>query len=236
MIKWWGPRSQQLDQADGIWLGAFRKTKSNCGAFRSFASPPLIFSVRHLENIQMLKTIWKDPVGSKVIASGLVVAIAAAGTYFLNLWPTIKRALTSSISFLGKTSELPNWLIILMSIFSIILIAFVGIIIWQNYFSTSGESAWKNYKEDIFFNIKWQWQYDSSGAIYCLYSLCPKCQFQVYPVNASPYSAVDRIAYVCESCKSHLGTFNQDEFSFENKIKRFIQQKIRTGAYVPENA
>lgn len=44
----------------------------------------------------MIKEIWKDPVWSKVITTGILAIIASIGTYLFGVWPTVGRALSQA--------------------------------------------------------------------------------------------------------------------------------------------
>ena len=89
------------------------------------------------------------------------------------------------------------------------------------------QSAWRSYTTDCFFGLRWRWQYGVSGRVEKLLCFCPRCDYQVYPVNVSPYAIVDEIAFSCDSCGSNLATLQESPVSLADKVIRTIHQKIR---------
>ena len=64
----------------------------------------------------MLKSLWKDPVWSAVIAAGIATALGAGGTYLLGLWPMIANAFGQAWHFLTASTVVYNWLLVLLGI------------------------------------------------------------------------------------------------------------------------
>lgn len=64
----------------------------------------------------MIKKLWKDPVWSKVIATGVIALLAYTGAYLLGLLPTIIIIFVKSWNFVAASSSVPNWLIGIMVI------------------------------------------------------------------------------------------------------------------------
>ena len=52
----------------------------------------------------MFKKLWKDPVWSKVIATGLIALIASAGVYLLGWLPTLIDVLAKFWNFVIASS------------------------------------------------------------------------------------------------------------------------------------
>ncbi|MGO4520688.1 hypothetical protein AB4076_08750 [Dyella sp. 2RAF44] len=61
-----------------------------------------------------LKVAWKDPVLSKVIATGVVAAIIAIGGYLLAFWPSVRSCMAESWSVAISTTAVSNWLLAVM--------------------------------------------------------------------------------------------------------------------------
>src|SRR4029077_5592387 len=95
------------------------------------------------------------------------------------------------------------------------------------------EPAWGSYTSDSFFGLKWRWRYEN-GAIQGLLPFCPHCDYQIFPDNTSPFAS--RVDFNCDSCKRNLGTLPETWASLESKVTRFIQQKLRSGAWAPKAA
>lgn len=183
----------------------------------------------------MLKSLWKDPVWSAVIASSLVATAGAGGTYLLGLWPTITSAAGLAWNFLLTSTAVPNWLLILIGIAVIPTLLLVVAGIWT--LLTRGrpdQGTWADYTSDKFFGLRWRWRY-VAGSIDRLNTFCPHCDYQVFPHNASGFAAVYRIGFKCDSCHRSLGEFEEGVGSLESKVERFIQQKIRNGTWQPSS-
>jgi len=179
----------------------------------------------------MLKAAWKDPVWSAVIAAGLVAVIGAVGTYILGLWPVITSAVSVVWNWLFASTKVANWLVLVLSLISIAAIVVVGLAIWHSSASSKATGPhWSNYTEDRFFGLRWRWGY-AGGRIVDLHTFCPNCDYQVFPHNASPFSAVDRLAFTCDSCGRNLGNFDENLSHLESKAERFIQQKLRSSTW-----
>ncbi|HCG9194178.1 MULTISPECIES: hypothetical protein [Vibrio harveyi group] len=183
----------------------------------------------------MIGKIWKDPVWSKIIATGLLALFGAISTYFLDWWPSIKLVFVKGFNYLLNTSEIPNWLIGIMGVCTVITIIVLLLIVKEIFLPSSGNKTWKSYTCDKFFGLEWHWTFGSNGGeIYNLYSCCTRCQYQVFPQYASSYAAVDSISYKCDSCGSEVGPFSESNEEIESKVRRFIQQKLRTGKWDSE--
>lgn len=162
---------------------------------------------------------------------------AAFGSYFLNWWPSIGFFIRSGAKFAILTTNVPNWLFGLMSILSLlaVIISFVAVWIKMNPSESELEPDWRSYKSDIFFGLRWRWEYFDDGNIYDVYTFCPHCDFQVFPYNVSTFRMVDRISFSCDSCKQNLCEIDESLESLENKVRRLIQQKVRNGLWIQQN-
>jgi hypothetical protein len=184
----------------------------------------------------LLKKLWADPVWSKVIAGLILTAGAALGAYLLDWWPNIGNGLKKAYEFAAAPTLVPNWLLGLLIMLSLPIILLAGLAVWMRLFpSKEAGPGWHSYTSDKFFGLLWRWRYLSDGQIYDVCTFCPRCDYQVYPENVSAYSVVDRIGFRCDSCGSQLGEFDESALSLENKVKRFVQQKLRNGTWVVPN-
>lgn len=186
----------------------------------------------------MVKTIWKDPVWSAVIASGIIASAGAISTFFLGLWPSIGGWFIGLFALGLRPMELPNWVIWLMVAFSLPTLLLLLAPVWKAVRSNrkvAGES-WRNYTEDEFLGLRWRWNYFPSGNLEHPIPFCPVCDYQVFPHHASSYNAIERIGFHCDSCGRNLPKFDESFESLQSKIKRFIQQKVRTGVWRPRDS
>lgn len=180
----------------------------------------------------MIGKIWKDPVWSKIIATGLLTLFGVISAYFFNMWPSIKLVCVEGFHYFFSESEIPNWLIAIMGGCTAIVVVVLLIIVKEKIMPDSIDKTWKSYTRDNFFGLEWHWTFGSNGGeIYKLYSCCARCQYQVFPQDVSSYVTVDVISYKCDSCGSEVGPFHESHDEVESKVRRFIQQKLRTGSW-----
>jgi hypothetical protein len=185
----------------------------------------------------VIKNVWKDPVWSKVIATGILALIGSVSAYFLDWWPSIKGSVNDSIEFINATTAVSNWLLGIMALCTIAIALVLALMLKDAFLPESQRVNWQDYTSDNFFGLEWHWKYCSGGSIFNLFSCCAKCRYQVFPEDVSSYSAVPRIAYRCDSCGSVAGPFNEADYDIESKVERFIHQKLRTGSWLSnENA
>lgn len=179
----------------------------------------------------MLKKIWNDPVWSKVISAAILGAVALASAYFLNWWPTIGTLLATGVTFISASSSIPNWLIGLLALLTIPTIFILAVFCWEAVRPSKQVLGWEAYTSDVFFGLRWRWQYSRTSQIHSLHCFCPHCDFQVFPLNVSSYAFQDKILFRCDSCHNSLGIFEESYSSLESKATRFAQQKIRNGTW-----
>jgi len=184
----------------------------------------------------LLKRVWTDPVWSKVIAGVILAVGAAVGTYLLDWWPSIGNGLKKGYEFAGLSTAVRNWLLGVLILLALPAVLLAGVAIWMRVFpSQDGGSDWRFYTSDTFFGLRWRWRYLSDGGIHDVCTFCPRCDYQVYAANVSPYQVVDRIGFRCDSCGGQLAEFDESVRSLEDKVTRFIQQKLRNGTWIVPN-
>lgn len=181
----------------------------------------------------MWEKLWKDPVWSKVIATGIIAAVGGLGAYLLGYWPVVAGAASSGWVFLLASSSISNWIIALLAIAALPAVMLVAALAWQLIKGEDGSATttgWTSYTTDEFFGLRWRWSY-IGGSIVRLYAFCPKCDYQVFSHNVSSYNFIDRTAFSCDSCNSDLVEIDESEAQINSKVERFIQQKIRNNTW-----
>ncbi|MGF1718376.1 hypothetical protein L4D08_26355 [Photobacterium chitinilyticum] len=181
----------------------------------------------------MFSKIWKDPVGSKIIATGILSLIGFGAAYFLDLLPSIRTTYDQVANFILGESAIPNWQVGIMGFCTLLVIFVFCLYLKETFFPVSNGKTWKSYNCDNFFGLEWHWTFGKTGGdIYNLYTCCPNCKYQVFPKNASSYITIDSVVYECDSCGSSYGPFNESHDEIESKVRRFIQQKLRTDKWM----
>jgi hypothetical protein len=179
-----------------------------------------------------LKRIWGDSVGANVIAAGIFALISLVGSYFLNLWPMIWGGIRSAWQFIQSTTTVPNWLLGLLALCGVLVIFVLAALLWGTLFQKNKQPPWNAYITDSFFGIRWHWRYDANNSIVGLYACCEACAYQMHPQYQGGYAAAQQIYYQCDMCGRNHGPHGDDQFAIENKVKRHIQQKLRTGSWI----
>lgn len=178
----------------------------------------------------MWKRLWSAPVWSKVIAAAILAGLGAVLTYFLQLWPIIASAVRTTNLLLLRSSPVPNWLIRLLCLLALPSILLFASAMWPNKAVGTSKDEWRQYTSDHFFGLLWRWEY-SGSALINLSPFCSNCDYQVYPQHASGYRVIDRYVFHCNSCNLDIHEIDEPFVLFENKVMRFIQQKLRTGTW-----
>lgn len=179
----------------------------------------------------MIKEIWKDPVWSKVIATGILAIIASVGAYLLGIWGDIGLIISQSWAFICESTFTPNWLLGLMSIPCILIIVALIEEARDKFIEKEPVLSYKNYNKDEFFGLTWAWRY-LNGGVDNLHSLCPHCEYQILPKNSSIYIAAPSYEYSCDDCNYSAGSFEGHPENINQRVKLKIQQNLRTGQWV----
>jgi|SRR5690554_576713 len=179
-----------------------------------------------------MKNLWKDPVWSKVIATGILAFLAYAGAYLLGLLPAIFALLPQAWIFLKASSSVPNWLILIITIPCILFGCALAIEL-KNRVTIEGTEPvnWNAYQRDNFFGLLWSWKY-SGNCIEGLHSLCPNCEYQVLPRDVRSYAIVPHFECKCDDCGYSAGEFEGQPRELLQKVELKIQKELRTGNWV----
>lgn len=183
----------------------------------------------------MIKGIWKDPVWSKVIATGILAAIASIGTYIFGVWPAIGSVISQGWSFIVARTPTPNWLLGLMAIPCLLVIFVLLLGIRERLSESEPAKTWKSYTRDNFFGLLWSWSY-TGNQIDNLHALCPQCEYQILPKDVSSYTVVPRFDCSCDDCGYSAGSFEGYPDELHQKVKLKIQKALRTGQWARKNA
>jgi hypothetical protein len=187
----------------------------------------------------MLKSIWKDPVWSAVIATVIATVGGAVGTFLLGLWPAIGGWLVELWAFGARPSKVANWVVWLLFLLTVPTLLIFAALAWEAIHPNremAVAEGWRTYTEDEFLGLRWRWKYFSSGKLEDPIPFCPACDYQVFPHHASAYNVIERIGFHCDSCGRNSPEFDESFESLRSKIERFVQQKIRTDAARSKNA
>ncbi len=172
----------------------------------------------------MLKRIWADPVWSKVIATAIVAVGVLGAGWFFNLLSSAWGLVLTAFSYLGSTTLVWNWLLLIMAGCTLLV---VGMILWESRGpkGKNNQPEWTQYRSDEFAGFRWHWRYNSFEEIVDLFPCCPTCDYQVLG-RKEPFW----LDFECHSCGKTVQV-NEDLEELESKVRRLIQQKLRTGSW-----
>ena len=175
-----------------------------------------------------LKKIWHDPVWSKVIAVGVIAVIAAGITTAKGAWQSVWAEIIGAFLWLGETSAIYNWLWLLWAIVTLIVMGMIAIAFVQN--RTMETVSFKEYNEEVFFDVQWRWQY-ADTMIVNLTSFCSNCDYQVFADSGLPYGASQPTVFQCEDCEYSPKPIDCSASELESRVKRSIHKRLRNGTW-----
>ncbi len=174
--------------------------------------------------------MWKDPVWSKVISTGVIAGIGILITYLSVVFPTFLNFIKSIWAWLFQITDIAHWLLILISI-PCVLVCCV-IFLWLKSLLAT-EHSFQSYISDNFFGLKWRWFYNneieiSDDDVHCF---CPRCDHQLVPQDVSCYKVYPQFRYDCPDCGYSVGTISGNYKQLRHKVILKVQKNIRTGEW-----
>lgn len=167
----------------------------------------------------MTKKVWPTPVQSKV-AAAVIVAVLAGG-YFIGLWSLVREWLTVFWYLLAASTLVPNWLLGLFAICTIIVAGMLGTSLRP---TRQGRPPPGDRTQANFFNIKWRWSYDAAGAIQNLTPYCLHCDHQIVLKNVGGDHPTDRYECRCDHCGTLACEVDCSVQEFERRVLRRIHE------------
>jgi len=167
-----------------------------------------------------LGKIWKDPVFSKIIATGLIFLIGAIGTWFFGIWPYLKNGLAYIYSGFIYEIYVPVWSLFLAIPFLLFLFPMI------QKFKKKEEPSFIKYTHDHILGIDWSWDWLPPGIYNKKYSIknvrprCPDCK-SILEIN--DYSG-QLVHCINDECKWRW----QQQGHFDNRISHSskLNQKV----------
>mgnify|MGYP000388442698 CR=1 FL=1 len=174
--------------------------------------------------------IWKDPVWSKVISTGIITSIGILISYLAGWLPIFLNFIKDIWAWLFQTTDIAHWLLILISIPCALV--FYVVFLWLKSLSAT-EQSFESYISDNFFGLKWRWSYYYEGKISGddVHCFCPSCDHQLFPQDASSYRVAPEFRYDCPDCGYSIGVIEDDYNQLRHKVILKVQKNIRTGKW-----
>lgn len=178
--------------------------------------------------MNFLLKIWKDPVWSKVIATGLLLILGGLYAWInqINLIPLIMSLLIYEV-------VIPNWLLLIAVPILISIIPLYKLLIKDS------EPKFTKYKMDNILGIDWSWEWskpnyqNNNYTIRALYSRCPNCKSSLQIENNSG-QLVQCINNDCQWKWQQPGVFAEritHSSQLISKVHNIIDQKAYSGEF-----
>ncbi|NBI54686.1 hypothetical protein [Photobacterium alginatilyticum] len=176
---------------------------------------------------------WKDPVLSKVIASGLLLVCGSFGAWFLGLWPEIYELLLTVLELVVYEVQIPLWLIVVSVPLLIFIVPLIRLLIPEQ------EPRFLKYRSDNILGIDWSWGWSSPNfhndkySIRDLHPRCPNCKSSL---ELNDYSG-QLVHCINDSCNwqwQQQGSFNNrisHSSELNQKVWNVIDRKIHNGEF-----
>lgn len=196
----------------------------------------------------MLRRIWHDPVWSKVIATGLCVAIPWVVNRLFHWWSwsalfiKFENALRKGWAFALSTSPTPHWLI---GLAGLVIILFIAVLVSALMPTARSEEqilpigrsagldqpAWHAYTTDTFYKVRWRWTYENSGQATIPVCFCPRCNCQLVVHNLGQMTGMDTSGFYCVSCDKYVEKIDKSLDEVEQGVTLLIQKNPRNGTW-----
>lgn len=182
--------------------------------------------------MSVIKKVWKDPVGSAVIA-GAILAVAGVGVATIQgWWPKIGVGVFDAAKWLVRSSSHPNWLLIVLwlstlgAAFTLVAMAIER---WRGV--DEPPITWRSYCRDNFRGVAWQWTYTggSHAKIERLTPLCPSCECILMRKDHDYYSGNFAYGLYCTHCEKSVADFNEDYYQLTQSVEILIDRNVRSG-------
>lgn len=200
----------------------------------SLTTRSILMAAKQADQTSRLKRAVGHPILSGLIVAAVVTVAGSAWATVKGAWPAVLSHIWSWITatwlWLGHTTGVWNWLLILLTLVSLGAISGVAVAVLQNRNSPTPLTQ-KDYRSDSFEGLRWYWSYDYFDRVSGLYACCPDCLLQLEPKYDAPLYGVDRITYACEHCKVTKAAFTEHHTKLEGRVERFIHKKLRTGEW-----
>jgi hypothetical protein len=170
----------------------------------------------------LIKQAWADPVGSKVIATGILSLLAIVTTGFKVIRDPLFTAIATTITWLCADTRVPNALLLLG-------VGAVGVAASRAVMQARrvAQGMWRKYAEDIFDGIKWRWKVGSDASIYRLRPFCPNCDCEMRYAQLSPYDAAPSLGLRCIQCDYGVISKVNDPDDLEDRVRRRVDMQMR---------
>lgn len=192
--------------------------------------------------LSVIKRIWHDPVGSKVISAGVIAALAGVGGNLRFHWWSwagllgwFRIARQATWAFIFASTPFPHWLVglscLVVVAIPILIVAAASPsnrLISLPEFARTQAPAWHSYTSDVFHGVRWRWGYDHTGQLTEPTCYCPKCDCQLVIHNIPDrFTGDHRTAFHCVGCNRDIREVDKPVDYVIGTVGVFIDKNIR---------
>ena len=154
------------------------------------------------------------------LAAALSVGLLIVGSFF-GLWSTLSAWVAGMGRFLAASTEVPNWLLGLFALCAVIVAGWLGASLRPQRARPRGAPI---SSEETFFNIRWRWSYEESGAVRDLTPHCLRCGHRLVLQDLDHRPPVRRYECRCERCGSVACEIDCPVEEFEQRVLQRIHE------------
>jgi hypothetical protein len=170
----------------------------------------------------LIKQAWADPVGSKVIATGILSLLAIVATGFKAIRDPLFTAIATSLTWLCAETRVPN-AVLLLGVFAVGIAASKAVMQARRV----PQAMWRTYAEDVFDGIKWRWKVGSDATIYRLRPFCPQCDCEMQYSQLGQYDAAPSLGLHCIQCEYGVVSKANNPDDLEDRVRRLVGMQLR---------
>jgi DNA-directed RNA polymerase subunit RPC12/RpoP len=180
--------------------------------------------------LEFIKRTWKDPVGSKLYAAGILAFLGL----LVGLVPTLRGWAYSFFQWLNHDTTTPLWVLLIPTIITVFFLSLIIYLRLTRPISTEDEPlTWKTYRKDLFFDILWRWNYNSfDDSILRLNCFCPKCDHQlVGKEDTDSYRVTYGVNFHCPDCNYKTVFKEGGGKDLNDRVIMKIDHNLRAGTW-----
>lgn len=178
--------------------------------------------------------MWKlvKELASNLLAQVIVGLLGLVGlTTWLGYWEAVIGAVVSGYNFVFETTQTPNWVLGLLTCFTLFAVFIVVVIIRAWLQPPEPAPEWHAYKTDLIRSLRWRWKWSGSDVV-DLTPFCRHCDMQVRATRLDDFDRNDITVFRCEVCTTLSERFEgMTPHDVGEFVVRFIGRTVRNGEY-----
>lgn len=168
-----------------------------------------------------------------VIAAG-VVAVLAQTKGWIDLaawWQAVTNVAVNAWHWVPASTSAPNWLLVIMGVATLGWLAVLIMLAISNREEAEQAYSVLAYDNDVFFNMRWRWQWRDGGRLHNIVPFCLKCDMQIDPcLRGGGYRFVAPLIFPCRLCgevQYEVGAGDTNLDDVQREVTLLIQRNIR---------